>query len=166
MIRPFAWAVATVLLAFGSPGVYAGDSDSDVQGSSPGDAAAVVPLQLPQFVPSGDDFYPESAARKLAQGAAGFEIQIDAEGHAQIVSETFADNPDFGTSAAEFLKRGRFRIPEDWLQSGGPGAHFVLEVQFSLARGSATCTPKPPRVADTEVLTVCRTIVSRRGGRL
>jgi hypothetical protein len=164
MTRPFAWAVATMFLAFGSLGVYA--TDSDVQGSPPEGLSPVAAVQLPEFVPSSDDLYPEAAARKLMQGAAGVELQIDAEGQVQIVAQTFADNPDFAANAAEFLKRGRFRVPGDWLQSGGPGAHFVVEVQFSLARGGAACTPKPPRVADTPVLTVCRSIASRRGGRL
>ena len=40
--------------------------------------------------------------------------------------------------------------------------HFVVEVQFSIARGDDSCTKKPPHVADMEVVMVCRVQAKRR----
>lgn len=159
MSRPFAWATAMAFLALGSLSVYAGDSEgSDVADVPP----AFSELRLPKFVASDADFYPVSAARKMMQGSVGVEFLIDDQGRAQVVSQTFADHPDFAPNAQEFLKQGRFRIPEDWTQSGGPDVHFVVEVQFSIARGDDTCAKKPPHVADTEVMMVCRVQAKRR----
>ncbi len=149
MIRPLAWAVATVFLVLGCLGVYAADD-----------------VRLPGFVPSGEDLYPAAAARKLLQGSVGVEVQIDGEGRAQILSQTFVDAPEVAESAAEVLKRGHFKVPEDWAQSGGPDERFVVEVQFTIARGDAPCAKKPPHVADTEVVLVCRLQPSRRKSRL
>jgi len=156
MTRPLAWATAMAFLALGSPGVYAGDSEgADVP-------PAVSELQLPQFVAASTDFYPATAVSKLMQGSVGVELLIDDQGRAQVVGQTFADHPDFAPSALEFLKQGRFRVPEDWAQSGGPEVHFVVEVQFSIARNDYNCAKKPPHVADTEVLMVCRVQAKRR----
>jgi hypothetical protein len=141
-------------LALGSLSVYAGD---EVEPLPP-----VPELQLPQFVPSSGDFYPASAARSLTQGSVGVEFLIDDQGRVQEFAATFADNSDFATSAAEYLNTGRFRIPSDWVQNGGPGRRFFLEVQFSIGRGEAGCTKKPPRVADSDILMVCRMQVRRR----
>jgi len=156
MTRPLAWATAMAFLALGSLSVYASDSEvSD-------DPAAVSELRLPKFVAADADFYPASAARKMMQGSVGLEFQIDDQGRAQVVGQTFADQPDFAPSAQEFLKQGRFRIPEDWAQSGGPEVRFVVEVQFSIARGDDTCAKKPPHVADMEIVMVCRVQAKRR----
>jgi hypothetical protein len=157
MTRPFAWATAMAFLALGSLSVYA----SDVYDPLP----PVPELQLPRFAPAGADFYPSSAARSLTQGSVGVEFQIDDEGRVQDLAATFADSGDFATSATEYLTQGRFRIPADWVQSGGPGRRFFLEVQFSIARGDAGCAKKPPRVADSDVLTVCR-VQPKRKSRL
>jgi hypothetical protein len=157
MTRPFAWATAMAFLALGLPSVYA----SDVVEPLP----PVPELHLPQFVPAGADFYPASAARSLTQGSVGVEFQIDAQGRVQDLAATFADSGDFATSATEYLTRGRFRIPADWVHNGGPGRRFFLEVQFSIARGYADCAKKPPRVADSDILTVCR-VQPKRKSRL
>ena len=149
MTRPLAWAVATMFLGLGSLGVYAADEGA-----------------LPLFVQSGEDFYPAAAARKLMQGSVGLELQIDDQGRAQILSHTFVDAPEFAESASEVLKRGHFKVPEDWAQSGGPEQHFVVEVQFTIARGDAPCARKPPHVADAEVVLVCRVQSIRRKSRL
>ena len=149
MTRPLAWAVATVFLAFGSLGVYAADD-----------------VRLPGFVPSSEDLYPAAAVRKLMQGSVGVELQIDDQGRARILSQTFSDAPEFAESAAEVLKRGHFKVPEDWAQSGGPEQRFLVEVQFIIARGDAPCAKKPPHVADTEVVLVCRVQPTRRKSRL
>ncbi len=149
MSRPLAWAVATVLLALGSLGVSAADD-----------------VRLPGFVSSGDDLYPAAAARRMLQGSVGLELQIDGEGRARILSQTFVDAPVFAENAAEVLKRGHFKVPEDWAQSGGPEQRFVVEVQFTIARGDAPCARKPPHVADTQVVLVCRLQPSRRKNRL
>ena len=159
MTRPFAWATAMAFLALGSLSVYA-DADSE---SAP---AATVFVQLPDFDPSADDFYPAAAARKLVQGSVGVEFQIDDQGRAQELAQTFTDHPDFAPSAAEFLKKGRFRVSPDWAQSGNATVRFVVEVQFSVARGGTSCAKRPPHVADTEIFVVCRSLPTRRGGRL
>jgi hypothetical protein len=157
MTRPFAWATAMAFLALGSLSVYASDTDEPLP--------PVPELQLPQFVAAGDDFYPASAVRNLTQGSVGVEFQIDDKGHVQDLAATFADNADFATSATEYLSKGRFRIPEDWVQNGGPGYRFAVEVQFLIGRGDAGCARKPPRIADTAVVTVCR-MQPRRKTRL
>ena len=157
MTRPFAWATAMAFLALGSLSVYAADSEVPATAGEVG---------LPQFVASGGDFYPASAARKLMQGSVGVEVQIDDQGRAQVLEQTFADHPDFGASAAEFLKSGRFQVSPDWVQSGGPDQRFVVEIQFSVARGGASCVKRPPHVADTEIIVVCHSLPTRRGGRL
>lgn len=149
MTRPLAWALATVFLALGSLGVYAADD-----------------ARMPGFVAPSEDLYPAAAARKLLQGSVGVEFQIDGEGRAQILSQTFVDAPEFAENASEVLKRGRFKVPEDWAQSGGPDQRFVVEVQFTIARGDAPCARKPPHVADTEVVLVCRVQPIRRKNRL
>ena len=154
MTRPFAWATAMAFLALGSLSVYASDSEEPLP--------PVPELQLPRFVPAGDDFYPASAVRNLTQGSVGVEFQIDDQGRVQDLAPTFADNADFATSATEFLTKGRFKIPADWVQNGGPGYRFFLEVQFSIARGDAGCAKKPPRVVDTAVVTVCRVQPKRK----
>lgn len=164
MIRPLARATAMAFLALGTLSVYADDSAAPAV--SDGEAAAPNWMQLPVFAPATGDFYPSSAASKLVQGSVGLEFQIDEQGHAQILSQTFADQADFASSAARYLTKGRFRISPEWVQAGGPGLRFVVEVQFSLARGGGSCDKKPPRVADTEVLVVCRSLATRRGGRL
>ena len=123
MTRPLAWAVATAFLALGSLCVYADDSATE-------SVYALHEVQLPTFSASSDDLYPVAAARKLLQGSVGVEFQIDAEGRAQILSQTFVDAPEFAESASEVLKRGRFRVPEDWVKAGGPDQRFVVEVQF------------------------------------
>src|SRR5262249_42575645 len=107
MIRPFARAFAIMFLALGSLSAF---------------AAAEIPL--PEFVPSGANFYPESAARKLLQGSVGVEFQIDGGGRAQILGQTFVDDPDFAASASELLKQGHFKIPADWVESGGSSPRF------------------------------------------
>jgi len=145
-------------MALGVSGVSASDSDPEVPAGAP-------PYQLPDFVASPGDFYPESAARRLLQGAVGIEFQIDAEGHVQELQPTYTDNPDFSEKAQEYLKKGRFRTVDGWEQAGGPELKFVVEVQFSVVRDGSTCEKKPPRVADTEVLVVCRQLVSRRNSR-
>jgi hypothetical protein len=163
MTRPFGWATAMAFLALASLSVYA--ADPEVPDASGVPAASGV-VQLPDFVPSDEDFYPASAARKLLQGSVGFELQIDDQGRVQLLSQTFADHPDFAPDAAGFLKSGRFRVAPGWVQSGGPDQRFVVEVQFSVARGGGSCTKRPPHVADTEVFVVCRSLPNRRGGRL
>ena len=149
MARRLAWIVATAFLGLGSLGVYAADA-----------------WELPGFVPSTEDLYPTAAARKLLQGSVGIELQIDEQGRARILSQTFVDAPEFAENAAEVLKRGRFKVPEGWAESGGPAQRFVVEVQFIIARGDAPCTRKPPHVADTEVVLVCRVQPTRRKSRL
>jgi len=156
--RLFLRGIATLSMALAVSGVSASDSDSAVP------AAAPVYL-LPDFVASSDDFYPESAARRLLQGAVGIEFQIDAKGHVQQLQPTYTDNADFSAKAQEYLKQGRFRTVDGWEQAGGPEIKFVVEIQFSIVRDGATCDKKPPRVADTEVLVVCRQLVSRRNSR-
>jgi hypothetical protein len=157
MTRPFARPIAIAFLALGSLSVYAADSET---------APAAGEVRLPDFVPSGDDFYPSSAARKLQQGSVGIELQIDDKGRVQILAQAFADQPDFAASATEFLQHGRFEVSPDWVQSGGPEQRFVVEIQFSIARGGGSCVKKPPHVPDTEVIVVCRLQPTRRGGRL
>ena len=156
MTRPLARATAMAFLALGSLSVYAGDSEVSAV------PAAGFELHLPKFVASDADFYPASAARKMMQGSVGVELQIDDQGRAQVVGQTFADHPDFAPNAQEFLKQGHFRIPEDWAQSGGPEVHFVVEVQFLIARNDDDCAKKPPHVADMEVVMVCRVQAKRR----
>jgi hypothetical protein len=138
-----------VFLAFGSLGVYAAQD-----------------ARLPGFVASSEDLYPAAAARKLMQGSVGIELQIDDQGRARILSQTFSDAPEFTETASEVLKRGHFKVPEDWAQSGGPEQRFLVEVQFIIARGDAPCAKKPPHVADTEVVLVCRVQPIRRKSRL
>lgn len=177
MTRPPARATAMAFLALGSLSVYASDSDvtaeSAVAADSPAspavpasDAAPSGWMQLPDFVPSSDDFYPPSAASRLTQGSVGIEFQIDDQGRAQILSQTFADEPVFAPSATDYLTKGRFRTSPEWVQAGGPGLRFVVEVQFSIGRDGSLCDKKPPHVADTEVLVVCHSLPSRRRGRL
>jgi hypothetical protein len=161
MTRPFAWATAMAFLALGSLSVYADDSAVPAAAEAP---AAL--FALPDFVPAAGDFYPSSAASRLQQGSVGIEFQIDEQGRAQILAQSFADDPQFAPKAAEFLTKGHFRITPEWVQSGGPGLRFTVEVQFSVARGGDSCEKKPPHVADTEVLVVCRSLPSRRGRRL
>jgi len=132
---------------------------------APAVPAAAALYQLPDFDASPGDFYPEFASRRLLQGAVGIEFQIDAEGHVQALQPTYGDNPDFAEKAQEFLKKGRFRPVAGWEQAGGPEIKFVVEVQFSMVRDGYTCDKKPPRVADTEVLVVCKQLVSRRNNR-
>jgi hypothetical protein len=157
MTRPFAWATAMAFLARGSLSVYASDVDEPLP--------PVPELHLPQFEPASIDFYPASAARSLTQGSVGVEFQIDDRGRVQDLAATFADNGDFATSATAYLTQGKFRIPADWVQNGGPGRRFFLEVQFSIARGDASCAKKPPRIADSDILTVCR-VQPKRKSRL
>ena len=174
MTRPLARATAMAFLALGSLSVYADDSDVSAESAAPAvsegpsvaEGAASSWMQLPNFVPSAGDFYPSSAVSKLMQGSVGIEFQIDEQGRAQILSQTFADHPDFAPGAADYLTKGHFRISPEWVQSGGPGLKFVVEVQFSIARGGGSCDKKPPHVADTEVLVVCRSMPTRRGRRL
>ena len=162
MKRPLASAAAMAFLALGSMSVYADDSGVPVASESP--PAAVV--SLPRFVPPSGKFYPRGAASRLEQGSVGIEFLIDEKGRAQILAQTFADDPDFAPKAAAFLTKGHFKISPDWVQSGGPGVRFAVEVQFSIARGGDPCEQKPPHVADTEVLVVCHALPSRRRGRL
>jgi TonB family protein len=138
--------------------VSASDSDPQVPAEAP-------LYQLPHFEASAGDFYPDSAARRLLQGAVRIEFQIDAEGHVQNLQPTDTDNPDFSEKAQEYLKKGRFQTVDGWEQAGGPELKFVVEVQFSVVREGSICEKKPPRVADTEVLPVCRWLVSRRNTR-
>ena len=170
MTRPLARATAMAFLALGSLSVYADDSAVSTEAAAPAvsadGTAASSWMQLPNFQPSSGDFYPSSAASKLMQGSVGIEFQIDEQGRAQILSQTFVDHPDFAPGATDYLTKGRFRVSPEWAQSGGPGLKFVVEVQFSLARGGASCDKKPPHVADTEVLVVCRSLPARRSGRL
>ncbi len=163
MTRPFGWATAMAFLVLACLSVYAADSEVPAAADVPPDSGVV---QLPDFVPSAEDFYPASAARKLLQGSVGFELQVDDQGRAQFLSQTFTDHPDFAPEAAGFLKSGRFRVSPVWAQSGGPDQRFVVEVQFTVARGGGSCTKRPPHVADTEVFVVCRSLPSRKGGRL
>jgi hypothetical protein len=164
MTRSLARATAMAFLALGSLSVYADDSAVSAESAAPDNASSW--MQLPNFAPATGDFYPSSAASKLMQGSVGIEFQIDEQGRAQILSQTFVDHPDFAPQAANYLTQGRFRISPEWVQAGGPGLKFVVEVQFSLARGGGSCDKKPPHVADTEVLVVCRALPARRGGRL
>jgi hypothetical protein len=156
MTRPLARATAMAFLALAALSVYADDS-----GVTPDSW-----MRLPGFLQPSGDFYPSSAAGKLMQGSVGLEFQIDEQGHAQILAQSFADHSEFGSKAADFLTKGTFRISPDWVQAGGPGLRFAVEVQFSLARNGGSCDKKPPRVADTEVFVVCRSLPTRRGGRL
>jgi hypothetical protein len=164
MGKPVAKRLAIAFLALGSMSVYAGASDSAAAADSA--APAVLEIRLPDFAPVVGDFFPDSAARKLMQGSAGMEFQIDGEGHVQIMGETFADQPDFAASAAEFLKKGRFRVGSNWVEIGGPTVRFYAEIQFVISRGGSDCAKKPPRTPDTEVIVVCRSQPSRRSGRL
>src|SRR2546426_9059374 len=99
MTRPRFMAVATAFLALGPLAVYAADSETE-------SAYALHEVRLPGFTPSSEDLYPAGAARKLLQGSVGVELQIDAEGRAQILSQTFIDAPEFAESASDVLKRG------------------------------------------------------------
>jgi TonB family protein len=138
--------------------VSASDSEPQVSAGAP-------LYQLPHFDASPGDFYPDSAARRLLQGTVSIEFQIDAEGQVQNLQQTYANYPDFSEKAQEYLKKGRFQTVDGWEQAGGPELKFVVEVQFSVVREGSTCDKKPPRVADTEVLAVCRWLVSRRNTR-
>jgi hypothetical protein len=155
----FLRGIATLCMALGVSGVAASDSGPDPE--LPAGA-----FLLPDFVASPDDFYPESASRRLLQGAVGIEFQIDAEGHVQALRPTYTDNPDFAEKAQEYLKKGRFKTVDGWEQAGGPDLKFVVEVQFSVVRDGPICEKKPPRVADTEVLVVCKQLVRRNNRRL
>ncbi len=170
MTRPLARATAMAFLALGALSVYADDSgitsDSAASAASAAADAGDSWMQLPDFAKPAGDFYPSAAASKLLQGSVGFEFQVDEKGQAQILAQTFTDHPDFALKAADFLTKGRFRVAPEWVQSGGPGLRFAVEVQFSLARGGDSCDKKPPRVADTQVLVVCRSLPNRRSGRL
>jgi hypothetical protein len=150
--------IATLFMALAVSGVSASDPDPAVPAAAP-------LYQLPHFDASPGDFYPDSAARRLLQGAVGIEFQIDAEGHVQNLQQTYTNYPDFSEKAQEYLKKGQFRTVEGWEQAGGPELKFVVEVQFSVVREGTTCDKKPPRVADIEVLAVCRWLVSRRNTR-
>jgi hypothetical protein len=154
----FLRGIATLCIALGVTGVSASDSD-------PEGAGGPRLYQLPDFVASPGNFYPESAARRLLQGAVGIEFQIDAEGHVQALQPRYTDNPDFAEKAQEYLKQGRFRTVDGWEQGGGPELTFVVEVQFSVVRDGPICEKKPPRVADIEVLVVCKQLVPRRNNR-
>lgn len=156
MTRPLARATAMAFLALGALSVYADDSGSTSEGW----------MKLPNFVQPSGDFYPSSAASKLMQGSVGIEFQVDGQGRAQILAQSFADHPDFASKAADFLTKGSFRVSPEWVQSGGPGLRFAVEVQFSLARNGGSCDKKPPRNADIEVLVVCRSLPTRRERRL
>jgi TonB family protein len=150
--------MATLWMTVAVTAVSASDSDPP--------APAAAPLyQLPHFDAVPGDFYPDSAARRLLQGSVGIEFQIDAEGHVQNLQQTYANYPDFSEKAQEYLKKGRFQTVAGWEQAGGPELKFVVEIQFSVVREGSTCEKKPPRVADTEVLAVCRWLVSRRNSR-
>ena len=166
MTRPVSMAVATAFLALGSLYVYAGDSQGQSETAETESKYADRELVLPRFMPSSEELYPAAASRKFLQGSAGIEFQIDAEGRAQILSQIFVDAPEFGESASEVLKRGRFDVPADWVTAGGPAQHFVIEVQFNITRRDAPCTKRPPHVADTEVISVCWQQPSRRRNRL
>ena len=161
MIRLFTRAAVTACIVLVASSIQA--SDSAV--SEPAPESAVQLYVPPEFTPSSGDFYPQSAARRLLQGAVGIEFQIDAQGRAQNLQQTYADNSEFAEKTQAFLKSGQFKVSDDWGQTSGPDLRFVVEVQFSLARGS-DCEKKPPRVADTEVLVVCKVLVSRRERRL
>ncbi len=163
MTRPLSWATAMAFLALGSLSVYADDSGVPTASEAP---AADGWVPLPAFVASAEDFYPATAARKLQQGSVGLEVQIDAQGRVEILSQTFADHPDFASGAAQFLKSGHFRVSQEWVQSGGSYQRFVVEVQFSVARAGADCTKRPPHVADTDILVVCRSLPIRKTGSL
>jgi len=141
-----------------------------LSGVSASESDPVVPAgaslyQLPDFEAAAGDFYPQSAARRLLQGAVGIEFQIDAKGQVQNLQPTYTDNADFSEKAQEYLKQGRFRTVAGWEQAGGSEIKFVVEIQFSVVRDGSICEKKPPRVADTEVLVVCRQLVSRRNTR-
>jgi TonB family protein len=166
MTRPWAWAVATAFLALGSLGVYASDAEGQAETAGTESKYAYHEVVLPRFTQSSEDLYPAAASRKLLQGSVGVEFQVDANGHAQVVSQTFIDAPEFAESASEVLKRGHFDVPSDWVIAGGPAQHFVMEVQFTIARGDSPCTKKPPHVADTEVVLVCWQQPTRRKTRL
>ncbi len=158
MTSSFLRGIAALCIALGVSGVSASDSGPE------GSAGAPV-YQLPDFEASPGNFYPESAARRLLQGAVGIEFQIDAEGRVQALQPRYTDNPDFAEKAQEYLKQGRFQTVDGWEQAGGPDLKFVVEVQFSVVRDGPTCEKKPPRVADTDVLVVCKQLVSRRNSR-
>ena len=163
MTRPLAWATAMAFLALSSLSVYADDSAVPAPSEVPATGGWV---PLPAFVASAEDFYPAAAGRKLLQGSVGLEVQVDAQGRVEILSQTFADHADFASGATQFLKSGHFRVSSDWVQSGGSDQRFVVEVQFSVARAGADCTKRPPRVADTDILVVCRSLPTRKTGRL
>jgi hypothetical protein len=154
----FLRGIATLCIALGVSGVSASDSGPEASA----DASL---YQLPDFVASPGDFYPASAGRRLLQGAVGIEFQIDAEGRVQALQPRYTDNPDFAEKAQEYLKQGRFQTVDSWEQAGGPDLRFFVEVQFSVVRDGLICDKKPPRVADTEVLVVCKQLVSRRNSR-
>jgi TonB family protein len=166
MTRPIPMAVATAVLALGSLCVYAADSEGQSETAETESKYAYHDVVLPRFTPSSEELYPAAASRKLLQGSVGVEFQIDAEGRARVLSQTFVDAPEFAASASEVLERGRFDVPADWVKAGGPAQHFVIEVQFNIARGDAPCTKRPPHVADTEVISVCWQQPTRRRSRL
>jgi TonB family protein len=96
------------------------------------------------------DFYPEPARRLHEQGEVDLEFRIDARGHAQDISETYAAAPDLGKSAQELIRTAVFDVPSDWVQrESNP---LRMEVQFVLnCHGNCSY---PPRIAGTQVMTV------------
>lgn len=79
MIRLLTRAAATACIVLIASSIQA--SDSAV--SAPISESAAQLYVPPDFTPSSGDFYPQSASRRLAQGAVGMEFQIDAQGRAQ-----------------------------------------------------------------------------------
>lgn len=118
------------------------------------------PAVMPDFLEGKTvTLYTEKALRERQSGVVDVSFNIDGQGNAQNIEETYTDGPDLGDNVHEFIKMGRFKIPADWIATKSTDLRFTMEFQFALSniRKGIEC-PKSrsaPRVKNIVAIMVC-----------
>ena len=122
------------------------------------DARPKIPRMIGNFI----DLYPETAQERNERGVVDIEFNVDGNGHAVNVRQTYAAFPDLGNRIPTYLKRAVFKVPSNWEASGYATAVFNMEFQFGIAASPLACGDGiPARVPGADVVVVCTTGVRR-----
>ncbi|HEY7889840.1 MAG TPA: energy transducer TonB [Steroidobacteraceae bacterium] len=121
----------------------------------------LAPGELPPFLMGNqtEPFYSDRARRIGESGVVMLKFNIDGGGVARDMTVAGHANADLAESAVSMIESGRFKVPQEWEQSGGAKQTFTMEFRFELSCPPAH--PLPEVVPDSQVETICGSTLER-----
>jgi len=89
------------------------------------------------------EYYPPHLKRLGIVGRVSLAYSVNAKGRPENISMRFSDHDDLEKAAKSMLQDIRFKVPSDWVDSGGSSRRYRLGFIFQFAG-----KPKPPPFED------------------